>query len=250
MSKPLQIAVYAVCKNEQPNVFDWLHSIGQEKIVIVGDLGSTDGTISCFENQGVQPRELSIKPFRFDDARNAVLATVPAEIDVCVSLDLDERLSPDWQDVLEASWVVGETTQAFHKLIWDPQQDAAKQRWFMQSRIHARHGYRWKYPVHEGLYTNGPLAEKSITIPELVITQYPDLTKDRSQYLSLLRMGLDEYPDDPRMVHYYGRELMYHRRYGEALEWLELYTRLPGGFPYEQAENAECMMLCYRAIGQ
>ena len=44
------------------------------------------------------------RPWRFDQARNAALALVPDDVDICVSLDLDELIMPGWRRVLEGLW--------------------------------------------------------------------------------------------------------------------------------------------------
>ena len=42
-------------------------------------------------------------PWRFDVARNHALSLIPDDVDLCISLDLDEVMVPGWRAALEAS---------------------------------------------------------------------------------------------------------------------------------------------------
>jgi hypothetical protein len=51
---------------------------------------------------------------------------------------------------------------------------------------------------------------------EFELDHWPDLSKSRSNYLPLLKLAVDEEPNDDRSAHYYGRELMFNGKYEEA----------------------------------
>src|SRR5258708_33154724 len=53
---------------------------------------------------GVAVHRISIRPWRFDDARNAAMALIPADVDVCCTMDMDRFLEPGWRAKLEAAW--------------------------------------------------------------------------------------------------------------------------------------------------
>ena len=83
----------------------------------------------------------------------------------------------------------------------------------------------------------------------LKITHHPDKTKPRGQYLDLLAMGIDERPDDPRRIFYYGRELVINRHYKTAIGWLDRYQRIweAAGKPdWEEARQAAAMLTLAR----
>ena len=151
-----------------------------------------------------------------------------------------------WREALEASWTPG-TTMAFHVYIFSHNEDGSPGLCFMQNRIHARNGYIWRYPAHEGLYPYG-IEHKLTVIPQVVIEQFQTPKPDRGAVLEALAWGVAEHPDDPRMAHYYGRELMYRKRFAEAIEHLERYTRIKHDFYHEKAENATCLAQCYKAL--
>jgi glycosyltransferase involved in cell wall biosynthesis len=253
----VKVGVYAICRNEEANVEEWIAACSLADSITVCDTGSTDGTLeklrACLLRACLSMRpafrftvhQISVSPWRFDVARNAALALVPHDADVCFPLDLDERLPADWRSLVESRWrvVAGETTKAFHTVqMWDLKCTAYPP--FLQSKIHCRHGYVWRYPVHEGLYPDR-IQELGIAIPELVVQTYHKPDQDRSSYLGLLELGLAENPDDRRMTHYLARELFYRGRYAEAIPLFHRYLGMQG--PPHPWELTETMRLLARA---
>jgi glycosyltransferase involved in cell wall biosynthesis len=237
----MKIAVYTICLNEERNVDAWARSALGADYIVVADTGSTDLTVSEFAARGISPSLISIRPWRFDDAHNAALALVPGDADVCIPLHLDERLETGWRALIEAAWTPT-TTKAFYTYQF------SESLTFLQNRIHARAGYRWKYPDHEGVYPYGDTKEESVTIEALRIVQQQDRSKDRSQILERLRWGVAENPSDARPLFYLGRELFYRGEWHEAIHHLEAYMRLPMTFALERSQAAQCLADCWKAI--
>lgn len=248
----MKVGVYTICKNEKANVEDWVRTTRDEMkfgdTITVCDTGSTDGTVEAFLYLGMRPGsrewkigEVSIDPWRFDDAHNAALAQVPDHMDMCIPLHLDERLQPGWRDAIEAEWRPDVTKLEY-------QYEFAPTLTFWQNRIHARKGYRWLYPDHEGVYPYGGTRENTVRSALKIVQKQSD--RDRSGTLARLAMGVAENPTSARMRHYYGRELMYRMLWRQAVPHLEMYLRLAGQHPVEQQANAECLSHCYRAISQ
>ena len=96
-----KIAIYTIMKNEAANVADWIETTADADDVVVLDTGSKDGTPDLLDRGSVEVHRAWYDPFRFDDARNAALALVAPSIDLCLRLDADERLPPDWRAVIE-----------------------------------------------------------------------------------------------------------------------------------------------------
>lgn len=251
----MKIAVYAICKDEVHNVADWMKSAADADFICLTDTGSKDGTLDKFYdcdpegNAWIQGDIISIDPWRFDDARNAALAHVPSNADVCISLDLDERLPAGWRQLLETKWDVGKHTSAYYTYIFSPQLS------YQHNRIHARKGFRWVHPDHEApyRYNHGPVRihdEIPLQLPELVITQINrnQTAGHRSGILERLQMGLRENPDSARMTFHLGRELMYLGRYREALKHLERYPHMAGTHRAEAIWNAEAIANCWRNL--
>ena len=252
----MKIAVYTICKNEEKHVARWLNSCKDADYIIVADTGSTDNTRNLFwrahDKEAANRKQLTchdilIDPWRFDDAHNAALALVPADADICIPLHLDEVLMPGWREALEKGWLPG-TTKCFYTYVFSHNLDGSSELEFLQNRIHARRGYRWKYPDHEGVYPYD-IQEVSVTIPDLRIEQYADRTKDRTGTLIRLASAVREYPDDSRMAFYFGRELMYYQQWHAALIHLERYMTIPiPPFPVERAQAAAHIATCYQQL--
>ena len=102
--KKLKIAVYTIALNEIKHASRWAEATKEADIRIVADTGSTDGTQDLLRKLGVIVHQISVKPFRFDDARNAALALVPDDIDVCLSLDMDEVPESDFFHTIRETW--------------------------------------------------------------------------------------------------------------------------------------------------
>src|SRR5439155_17215995 len=123
----MKIAVYGICLNEETFVRRFTASARDADLIQIADTGSTDATVRLFEELGVTVKHVRIDPWRFDDARNAALALLPADIDVCVSLDLDQVLTPGWRKALDAAWAPG-ANRGYYSEIWGrTAQDAPRQ---------------------------------------------------------------------------------------------------------------------------
>jgi tetratricopeptide (TPR) repeat protein len=219
----MRVAVYTIALNEEHFVNAWYESAKEADYLLIADTGSTDNTVSLAKTLGINVAQISIKPWRFDDARNASLAFIPDDIDYCISLDMDEVLLPGWREQLES--VPTQTTRPRYKYTWSWAPDGTPGLQYGGDKIHARHGYRWKHPVHEVLVTDR-LVEVQNWIG-LEIHHYPDSTKSRSQYMPLLAQAVKEDPADDRNTFYYARELFFHGRYEEATAEFMRHLELP-----------------------
>jgi glycosyltransferase involved in cell wall biosynthesis len=234
-SRRLKIAVYAIALNEREHVERWAASARAADYLVVADTGSTDDTVArCFV-EGIQVNRISVDPWRFDDARNASLALVPADADVCIALDLDEFMMPGWRAAVEGAWTP-DVTRLKYNFAPNCQGPATSSHLISKSKIHARRGYRWKRIVHEDLAWTGG-SEKVIEIDALLVGQIQDPTKDRSSYLPLLERAHDEDPDDSQICFWLGRDLVHAKRNERAVEILRAYLDQPSSnWPEERAE--------------
>ena len=244
----MKIIIYAICKNEAQFAARFMASCAGADGVYVLDTGSTDGTPERLRELGATVREQTIEPWRFDAARNASLALLPEDADVCICLDLDEVLCPGWREALEAAWAPG-TTRARYTYVWSHTPDGGDGVVFFADKIHARHGYRWTHPVHEVLATERP--ESCITVPALRVEHWPDSSKSRGQYLPLLEISVAENPGDDRNMHYLGREYMFHGRWGDAIATLMRHLAMPTAtWAAERAASMRYIARCQNALGR
>ncbi|MFE8033797.1 glycosyltransferase [Thiohalocapsa marina] len=217
----MRIAVYAISKNEGKFVERFCASAKDADLVLIADTGSTDATVELAEAFGAAVYDITITPFRFDLARNAALALVPRDIDVCVSLDLDEVLEPGWRAEIERVWELGKTTRLRYGFDWGQGIQ------FQYEKIHARHGYRWHHAVHEYPRPDARITEVYAHTDRLLVRHLPDPTKSRGQYLDLLKLAVTEDPRCPRNAFYYARELTFYRRWLDAIDALGRYLAMP-----------------------
>ncbi len=200
----MKIAVYTIALNEEQNVQEWYDSAKDADYLLIADTGSTDKTIRLAKKLGIHVFKISVKPWRFDDARNAALALLPDDIDMCISLDMDERLSDGWREKLES--IEPDVTQIFYKYVWgyrDPQSRTQPQSVVIINKVHARHGYRWKYLVHELPFPDRNENHKEHFLEDFEIYHHAiESKRDASRYSKLISDCFEENKDTPRYWEY------------------------------------------------
>jgi tetratricopeptide (TPR) repeat protein len=240
----MRICVYAISKNEAKFVEQFCESARDADLILIADTGSTDETVELARACGATVPEICITPWRFDKARDAALALIPRDIDVCISLDLDERLEPGWRKEIERVWKLGETTRLRYKFDWGAGIT------FFYEKIHARHGYHWHHPCHEYPRPDARVKEVYAHTDMLLVTHHPDPTKSRGQYMDLLELSVKEDPSCPRNAFYYARELTFHRRWVDAIVALHKYLENPNAnWANERCYAMRVMAQSYEALG-
>lgn len=238
----LKIAVYAISKCEAKFAQRFCEAAAPADLIFVADTGSTDDTVALLQQHGATVASICINPWRFDDARNAALAMLPDDIDVCVSLDLDEVLQPGWREEIERVWTPG-TTRLRYGFDWGCGIV------FQYEKIHGRVGYRWHHPAHEYPITDR-ITEQWADTDMLMVIHKPDAEKSRAQYLDLLRVSIEEDPHCPRNAFYYGRELSFHRQWQPAIDQCKRYLDLPRAtWANERCYAMRVIGRCYQELG-
>ena len=139
-------------------------------------------------------------------ARNAAMALIPADVDVCCTMDMDRLLEPGWRPKLEAAWTP-ETTALFCRTVYRSSvDDPTPLRSLPTKNFHRRWGYRFRRPVHEALFYTG---DKEITrgCDDIVMYEVQDLHQaDAAKYLPLMELAHKEDPDDAQICFWLGRD--------------------------------------------
>ncbi len=249
-----KIAVYAISGNELSNIDDWLESMEEADYICVLDTGSTDGSWEKWqEYKEKYPEKLIIarktfNPWRFDYPRNESMKLIPNNADICISTDLDERLTPTWADKVRQAWKPG-CQRAYYLYAWSHLPDGSPARVFWYDKIHANSGmWKWKFPVHEALwhpvYHHANLQSYQIArLPAdfIMLHHYPDKTKPRANYLSLLKMRYEEYPTDLYTITYLSHEFAYQHEWQNGVNFI-----LNNAIPYY--ENHKVDILFYACL--
>lgn len=222
----MKTAVYAIGLNEEKHVARWAKSAKDSDYIILADTGSTDKTVEIAKRHGVIVHHISIKPWRFEDARNASLALIPTDVDYCIALDLDEVLVEGWREELEDMLQQGVTRPRYqYTWNWKDEAETMPGLQYGGDKIHTRHNYRWTHPVHEVL-----MADRMNEVQgwcKLEIHHHADNTKSRSSYFPLLQLSVQERPEDDRLAFYFARELFFYGQHKQSADEFKRHLSLP-----------------------
>ena len=251
--KPVKTCVYAIALNEIKFVDEFIRHCEGADLVLVCDTGSTDGTAERLRELGATVYDICQRPWRFDVPRNTALNLIPPDINICLSIDLDEFLQPGWAQAIDREWQArsGEIDRISYDYIWNWNEDGTPATRFFADKIHHRRGFQWRHPCHETLYFQGPGAERRVTVPDVILHHRADPAKSRGQYLDLLRMATEEDPDNDRMSHYYGRELMFKGQWQQAIDELQRHLDLPRAtWKEERCSSMRFISRCLQHLGK
>lgn len=234
-----KIAVYSIAKNEAKHIARWAESAKDADVLLILDTGSEDDTVKIAKESGVTVHKKKYKTFKFDEARNDALNLIPDDVDFCFSVDVDEILHEGWREQLEKAIEENpNATQFGYLFINSKLEDGTPLQSWERVNIHARHGSKWVWPIHEMLEVTPSIRASSGVVSE----HLPDRTKPRN-YLPMLEQAVKDLPEDTRMSFYYGRELFYVQRLEECAVELKRYLDL-GGWSYERSEAMVMIAKC------
>jgi len=221
-----KICVYAICKNEEKFVDRWIDSMSEADLIVVTDTGSDDATVEKLRQRGAVVYIGEVRPWRFDVARNLSLDHISDDIDICVCTDLDEVFEKGWRDRIERVWTP-DAKMGKYIYNWSLKEDGTPDVQIYYSKVHARQGFRWNYPVHEWLSYFGKEPRTTVFIDGMVLNHYPDSLKSKGSYLPLLELAVKEDPAGDRVTYYLGREYMYKGEWQKCIDTLKRHLSLP-----------------------
>ena len=244
----MKVCVYAICKNEEKFIKRWYQSIKDADYICVLDTGSSDNSVSLLKKLGIHVKEEIINPFRFDMARNKALSMIPDDIDVCISLDLDEVIKPNWKEELNRIYKP-EINRVRYLYNWSLDEFDKPIVSFYCDKIHSRNNYKWINPVHEILKYE---KDNEVYVnSNIVINHYPDSSKSRESYLGLLELSIKEDPENDRNMHYLGREYMYYKRWDHAINTLIKHLHLKSAtWKDERCASMRFIARCYKNLNR
>jgi len=233
----VKVAVYTIALNEAAHAERWADSAVDADYRIVADTGSTDDTVERLTRAGVTVHRIAVRPWRFDVARNAAMALIPGDVDVCCTMDMDRFLGPGWRPRLETAWTP-DTTALFCRVEYRASvEDPTLLRGWPAKNFHHRWGYRFRRPVHEALSYTGE--EVTRDCADIVIYEVQDHQKPtRQQYLPLMELAHQEDPGDAQICFWLGRDYMWANRHEEGAGLLQHYLALPTSTWTEERSEA------------
>ncbi|NLM75576.1 MAG: tetratricopeptide repeat protein [Clostridiaceae bacterium] len=212
--------VYSFFKDHKDYILSFLNSIKNADQIILCNAGSNDGTLDLIESYIKENPDVNIRivpvhicPWRYDDVRNIGLALMSPSIDLCLCLDVEETLVPDWRNILNRYY-----NPKCTKYLYYAQIDQGNTAEIVQKdRIHRNRGCFWKYPVFEELIFKD--TEKTVLIPHVIIKQKENI--DRNEIIPLLKRYIKEHPSSWIPLWRLAQAFMEKGRYPEANNALE-----------------------------
>ncbi len=246
--KKYKICVCAICKNEEKFVDSWVDSMSEADKIIVLDTGSTDNTVKKLIERNVDVYQEEITPWRFDVARNKLEELIPADIDFCCSIDLDERFEKGWRKTLENA-LDDDVARVSYRYTWNFNPDGSEGIVFFADKIYRNKYFVWEHPVHETLKQTKFDKTKYITIPNLQLNHYADNQKSRANYLPLLELSVKEDPTSDRNMHYLGREYYFYKQYENSIATLKKHLEMPTSiWGEERSSSCRIIASCYENL--
>lgn len=218
----MKLAIYAICKNEEKFVVNWiLNALSTDAdYICVLDTGSTDETYTILQDWATMcPDRLRIsqkiiEPWRFDVARNESMSLIPDDTDWWLCIDLDELImTTSIKPLIEKVFTI--TSKPLNTIYY--LYNWGNNRIFWYDKLH-RYGVpgRWTGAVHEGFQLDGQVI--SAQLNHVLVEHHPDQEKSRSSYLGLLEIRASENPDDIMSWVYLMLEYTYHEWWEKALQ--------------------------------
>lgn len=230
--KDVKICCYAICANEPERfINEWLDSMsGADYICVLVTQRANPNYFQLkkkqkedkFKNKLIVD-ETGISPWRFDVARNESMKLIPEDSDALICTDIDERLIPDfWDDLRKCVFEHPNFDRIFYRYAWS-HDDAGNPKWvFWYDKITQPKGWKWDYPVHESLKCNREKynyqGQYYLDANKIYLHHYPDQTKSRGNYLNLLKLRAEEYPEDLYGLFYLAREYSFVKEWKNALQ--------------------------------
>jgi len=221
------ISVFMIVRNEEATLPGALASVaGLADEVVIGDTGSTDGSVALAESLGARV-VTGLDRMHKGEARNAVLDTATG--DWCVMLDADER-------VRDAASIRGflERSSADGVHVFVAENGMATQ----QLRAFRRGSFRYRYRAHEiPLPVNGH--EPNVIGADIVFDHLPPAERFewKAQYtLERLKLDVEENPDDPHPRYFLGRHYLHLGEFEQAIETMQTYLRISDPEQHARAE--------------
>lgn len=221
-----RICVYAICKNESPIVERWYNSMSEADAVVVLDTGSTDDTVEKLKKLGATVEQKIIDPWRFDVARNESMKMAPDDCNILVCADIDQVFEKGWANILREKWIDGYHRMCWYNFVFSHNADGSDDCFYRNNKIHC-HGYKWYFPVHECLLIDedhreelGELHDLDL-FNEIKAHNYPIYSNSHIRYLPLLKLRVEENPDNFSGYHYLTQQYFYEGKYQECIDFGE-----------------------------
>ncbi len=239
------VSLCMIVKNEEPVLERCLMCAKTfaDEIIIV-DTGSTDRTRQIGEKYG------RVYDFVWTDdfsaARNESFSR--ASMDYCMWLDADDVVTEENQEkILELKRSLSLDTDVVMMKYAVSEDEKGKPlfSYFRERMVRNGRGFLWEGRVHEAIVPGGKVVYSDIVISHRKMTP-GDKERNLRIYEKMLQEGQIL---KGRNLFYYGRELMAHERYQDAIRIMEAFLN-EEGWVENQIEACLNLAICFGALGQ
>lgn len=224
----LTLATYLIVKDESKLITRALDSARECDEIVVCDTGSTDDTrevVGGWEQGRVRLVEFAWCD-HFAAARNAALDAVTA--DWCLILDADEQFAPGTIPAVRSAIAEAEAA-GIQSLRFECMGENSTVISHTMVRAHRRDpAVRWRGRVHETVSDDSNQVAPGC---RLIYGYSPSHDLDPDRNIRLLRMDLEDDPNDTRAMFYLGREHWYRQEFAEAAVLFERRVQVVGNKP-------------------
>lgn len=191
----MKVCAYAICKDEESRIEQWLEATKDCDSRVVVDTGSSDRSVSILRDAGVMVVEKHWETFRFDEPRNLALSLTPADTDWFISPDFDEQFAPGWREELEEIDRAAPGTTLVEYQVWLRKPDGSSEPGQEFGRKMHRRCYRWVQPVHEYLVHDGSGPESIHRSRKIAQIHAQDPSRDRERFY--MDLAIEHLAADP-----------------------------------------------------
>lgn len=235
----MKVALYAISKNVAPAVPKFMDRVAALGLPLYVLDHSDDGTTELLRDRGAIVDTTPMKR-HFGDMKNYAMDMVDPGTEWVCNIDLDE-----WINVDAMKRLIDKLNPFSNRVFHLYQPDGRTDRIREESRVHARHGFRWWYPIHEELVCG--VGTKLMQCPEVILTQWPDPNRKHT-WVDMLLEAVRVHPSSHRMRMLAGRDLYFDGQYQEALDQLNAYLNLPNENSFDRAYVFGLLARCYRKL--
>jgi tetratricopeptide (TPR) repeat protein len=234
------IEAVLIAKNEEKNLSRCLGSLRELDGIVVYDTGSSDRTADVALSFGARVfRREPIVPFHFAEARNRALSF--AREDWALSIDADEALRPGSVSALRKAILYHGAAEGFQVSFVMLEEDGGERDPIFKHLVFRKDLWTWRWRVHERLYPKEGAGGRLANVPGAVWEHLPLVGKEarRDQNLELLKLSVEEDPENVQNSRQLALELFLRGRPDEAIPYMARFA--VGGDPADRTEKSEAL---------
>ena len=236
----MKIALATILKDEIKFIKSYLEQNKNVDYICLLDTGSVDGSWEYLQEQlqfypNLIINQIIYDNFKYDIAKNDCWKLLPDDVDIVISLDIDEKFSDsNWVEIMKDNMEIDGKRHLYSVPFLDYSTYAITDYPRMcvtASRIFQTKKFKWYHCVHEVISDDdweyfGTRPENTINWNKLLIIHQPDKTRDRQSYIDLCLERIDEIIPLKYNIEFekvWSRDLLFFEYYRNKL--------------YEEAEN-------------